>query len=63
MLGLGGNDSVKYAYLSSTFMEKELDTGVKSKPSRMGGLFDGWNLVYLGLLMVNIIGYIVVMPK
>lgn len=29
MLGLGGNDSVKYAYLSSTFMEKELDAGVK----------------------------------
>ena len=63
MIGLGGNDSVKYAYLSSTFMEKELDAGVKSKPPRAGGLFDGWNLVYLGLLMVNVIGYIVVMPK
>ena len=63
MLGLGGNDSVKYAFLSSTFMEKELDAGVKSKPSRIGGLFDGWNLVYLGFLMVNVIGYLVVMPK
>lgn len=46
MLGLGGNDSVKYAYLSSTYTEKELDAGVKSKPSRKGSLFDGWNLVY-----------------
>jgi len=63
MLGLGGNDSVKYAYLSSTFMESELSSGKKNKPSRLGGLFDLWNLIYIGFLMINIIGYIVVMPK
>jgi len=63
MLGLGGNDSVKYAYLSSTFMESELSSGKKNKPSRLGGLFDLWNLIYLCFLMVNIIGYIAVMPK
>lgn len=61
MLGLGGNDSVKYAYLSSTFMEGKLNSGKKNKPSSLGGLFDFWNLIYLGFLMINIIGYIVVM--
>jgi len=63
MLGLGGNDSVKYAYLSSTFMESELSSGKKIKPSRIGGLFDLWNLIYLVFLIINIIGYIIVMPK
>lgn len=63
MLGLGGNDSVKYAYLSSAYMESELSSGKKNKPSRLGGLFDLWNLIYLVFLMINIIGYIAVMPK
>ena len=60
MLGLGGNDSVKYAYLASTFMEKDLESKTRIKPSKMGGLFDLWNLLYLGFLIANIIGYIVV---
>lgn len=60
MIGLGGNDSVKYAYLATTFMEKELEAQIKNKPSRLGGLFDLWNLLYLGFLIANVIGYIVV---
>jgi len=63
MIGLGANDSIKYAYLSSTFIEQDLNAQSNNKPPRRGVNIDSWNLVYLVFLVANIIGYIVVMPK
>jgi hypothetical protein len=61
MIGLGGNDSTKYAYLAGAMLENGQE-GTKKK--RLGGgLLSGDNLVYLFLLLVNAVGYIIHMPK
>ncbi len=60
MIGLGGNDSTKYAYLAGAMMENSQDS---AKKRRNGGLLSADNLTYLFLLVINIIGYIVYMPK
>lgn len=61
LIGLGGSDSTKYAYMSNALMENRLDDG--KKKSRSGGLLSTDNLVYFFFLLVNVIGYIIVMPK
>lgn len=61
MIGLGGNDSTKYAYLAGAMMENGQEN--TKKKSRRGGLFSADNLVYLLLLLFNVIAYIVYMPK
>ncbi len=61
VIGLGGNDSTKSAFLASALMLNRQDDGKTKR--RSGGLFTADNLVYLFLLIINIIGYIVYMPK
>lgn len=61
MIGLGGNDSTKYAYLAGAMMENGQENAKKKR--RSGGLLSTDNLVYLFLLLINVIGYIVYMPK
>ena len=61
MIGLGGNDSTKYAYLAGAMMENTQEKAKKNR--RSGGLLSADNLVYLFFLLVNVIGYIVYMPK
>jgi len=61
MIGLGGNDSTKYAFLAAAMMENRQENGNKKR--RNGGLLSEDNLVYLLLLMVNVVGYIINMPK
>lgn len=61
MIGLGGNDSTKYAYLAGAMMENGQESAKKKR--RNSGLLSADNLVYLFLLLINVIGYIVNMPK
>ena len=61
MIGLGGNDSTKYAYLAGAMMENGQESAKKKR--RGGGLLSADNLVYLFLLLVNAVGYIIYMPK
>ncbi len=61
MIGLGGNDSTKAAYLAGALMESGQASTKKMR--RSGGLLSADNLVYLFLLLINVIGYIVFMPK
>lgn len=61
MIGLGGSDSTKYAYLAGAMMENGQESAKKKRS--VGGLLSADNLVYLILLLVNVIGYIVYMPK
>ncbi|MDH8676526.1 hypothetical protein QE109_00130 [Fusibacter bizertensis] len=61
MLGAGANSSTRYAYMSTALVEEQFEEGKKKKFG--GGIFDFVNLSYLILLVVNIIAYILIMPK
>lgn len=61
LIGLGGSDSTKYAYMADALMENRLDDGKKKR--RSGGLLSTDNLIYFCFLLANVIGYIYVMPK
>gem|GEM_PF-2619875 len=47
--------------LSLLLIEKMRQKNVRGK--RNGGIYDSENLFYLALVIINVIGYVVVMPK
>ncbi len=61
IIGLGGSDSTKSAFMAGALMENHLDDGKKKR--RSGGLLSADNLIYLILCLGNVIGYIITMPK
>ncbi|CAH2213785.1 hypothetical protein [Tepidibacter aestuarii] len=62
LIGIGGDDQTIYANLSGSMTE--IEYGTKKNKQRTGGeLLDYMNLVYIILILINSIGYIIVMPK
>ena len=61
MLGAGASSNTRYAYMATALVEEQY----KPKNQKMlgGGLFDFVNLSYLILLLSNVIGYILIMPR
>ena len=60
-LGAGASTSTRYSYMATSLVEAQSEG---NKTRKLGnGIFDYANLAYLLLLVVNVIGYIIVMPK
>lgn len=59
---LGSTSKGNYANMRGILIEREYKTE-KDKKRNGGGLFDSMNLFYLCIFIINIIGYLLVMPK